>query len=422
MLIVVKVLPHRSHASVMSQRPFFLFIYELKVIMADVFYYVQHLLGIGHVRRSVAIANSLARHDMRVHFVGGGNPVPDLGLDSNIEFSQLPPIRARDGDFSDLVDEHDTPVDEKWWKSRRERLLSLWMQSQAPILITESFPFARYMMRHELIPLLEETRRQSFSRINICSVRDIPQPKRKSERAGQIIDILDRYYDRILVHGDRKIATLDETFPEVVSDCGNIAIEYTGYVDNNSSISDSSVPASDVLVSTGGGATGLPIYQASIEAARSDTSRQWRLLIGPNVEDGVFSSLRASAVENVIVERNRHDFRAVLQAASVSVSQGGYNTTVDLLRTQVPAVLIPYAKGGEVEQASRAEKFAAFGHAVVLDENELSSTTLLEALDEARQVYSDSAKPGSDTNAVDTLMIDGADQSARLIRQWLHDL
>ena len=79
--------------------------------MADVFYYVQHLLGIGHVRRSVAIANSIARNNMQVHFISGGNAVPDLGLDSHIEFTQLPPIRARDGDFGDLVDGDNIPPD-----------------------------------------------------------------------------------------------------------------------------------------------------------------------------------------------------------------------------------------------------------------------------------------------------------------------
>lgn len=382
--------------------------------MASVFFYVQHLLGIGHLRRSIAIANCLAHNNITVHLASGGKPVPNAGLHDDVTFTQLPPVSARDANFSDLVDQHGQPVDTSWWQNRCECLLSAWWDSEATLLLTESYPFARRMMRHELLPLLEASRSHAFSKINVCSVRDIPQPKRKAKRVTEVSDILLQYYDQILVHGDKRIATLDETFPTVVS-ADHPPISYTGYVDTDSGDISAASTTSDVLVSAGGGAAGLHVYQAALQAARSDSQRLWRLLIGPNISESDYQSLQTGKSDNVVVERNRPDFRALLKASQVSVSQAGYNTMVDVLRTGAAAVLIPYAKGGEQEQNIRARRFAASGAAVLLDELSLNAASLLDAVTQARHLKTTAAE------AVD-LDTNGAERSAQLINNWLESL
>ncbi len=381
-----------------------------------VFFYVQHLLGIGHLRRSVAIANCIAGCGVPVYLASGGTPISDLQLADNIEMIQLPPVRARAGDFSDLVDEHNDQVDEKWWLHRQHQLRKAWTASRTPMLITESYPFARRMMRQELLPLLEASRSQSFSKLNICSIRDIPQPKHKPRRVAEVSKILNQYYDHVLVHGDKKVATLQETFPDVVADCKDISISYTGYVDTHSAEVEASPVISDVLVSAGGGAAGLHIYQAALNAAGADNKHLWRLLIGPNIAESDFVELQAAKSDNVVIERNRPDFREVLKASTVSVSQAGYNTLVDILRADVASVLVPYAKFGEEEQSLRARKFAAFGRAVVLEENSLDPSSMLTAVANARQL-----KEHKNWQSV-LLNIDGAKQSAALVQQWLNAL
>lgn len=388
--------------------------------MTDVFFYVQHLLGIGHFRRSVAIANSLARRGVSVQLASGGKPVAKPG-NLNFEITQLPPVRARDGDFSDLVDEFDQPVDEKWWQHRQTCLMQAWQRSRAPVLMTESYPFARRMMRRELLPLLDESRKVDFAKLNICSVRDLPQPKRKPARVAEVFQILNQYYDQVLVHGDKSIATLEETFPDIASNCPALSLHYTGYVDTNNAVVQPSQTASDVLVSAGGGAAGLELYRAAVGAAKKDPEHLWRLLIGPNISEKDYTALLSTASDNVVVERNRSDFRELLMAATVSLSQAGYNTLVDVLRTGVASVLVPYSQGNEEEQTIRARKFSDRGRVVVLNESTLDPVSVLAAIDKARAQsgFADGSLQSLESSTKSPLNTEGADRSAELVAQWL---
>ena len=73
--------------------------------------HVQHLMGIGHLRRTAVLARALATDGMRVVMVSGGMPVPGLDV-GGANFVQLPPTRARDLTYKTLVDEHGDVVDD----------------------------------------------------------------------------------------------------------------------------------------------------------------------------------------------------------------------------------------------------------------------------------------------------------------------
>ena len=68
---------------------------------ARVFFHVQHLLGIGHLRRAATLARALAAGGFDVLLVSGGAPLPGLALGA-ARFHQLPPLRAADETLKDL--------------------------------------------------------------------------------------------------------------------------------------------------------------------------------------------------------------------------------------------------------------------------------------------------------------------------------
>ena len=58
--------------------------------MTRVFFYVQHLYGVGHLRRAAAIVKELTAQHFQVRLVSGGFSVPNLDL-GGAELEQLPP-------------------------------------------------------------------------------------------------------------------------------------------------------------------------------------------------------------------------------------------------------------------------------------------------------------------------------------------
>ena len=352
------------------------------------FFYVQHLLGIGHLKRAAAITRALRKAGVEVTLASGGMPV------EGIDVLQLPPVSS--ADFKTLLDQHGRPVDEAWKARRREALLSAFQDHDA--LIVELFPFGRRQMRFELIPLLEKAQ----SSLVVCSVRDLLQPN--PAREAEALERFDRYFDHALVHADPRIATFEQTFGLAARLAGRL--HYTGYVvDEPPAGADAG--AGEVLVSAGGGAVGRRLLEVAI-AARPLTrlrDRTWRVLAGVNA-----AHLDALGGGGVIVERARNDFTLRLRNCVLSVSQAGYNTVMEALQAGARAVLVPYAGGGESEQTSRARLLAGRGLVQVVEENALAPQALAAAIGRAL------AAPRPAPGAVD---LDGARKSAELVRGWL---
>ena len=358
-----------------------------------VFFYVQHLLGIGHLRRAATIAAALRQAGFQVTLASGGAPVP------GIDVLQLPPVSSPD--FRQLVDEHGRPVDERWKERRTAALLDAHRSAKPDVLMVELFPFGRRQMRFELLPLLEEAKKGSdpFSRpLVLCSVRDILQPN--PAREEEALERFERYFDRLLVHGDPRVAPFERSFGAAERLAGRLA--YTGYVVDD--IPQGDAGRGEVLVSCGGGAVGRRLLETAVAARPLTTlrDRPWRVLAGVNAAE--FKG------EGVIVDRFRHDFTTRLKNCVLSVSQAGYNTVVETLQARARAVLVPFAGGGESEQSMRARLLAGRGLVQVVEEDALGAPTLAAAIDRAAAA----ARP-----APEAIDLGGARRTAELVREWL---
>ncbi len=371
--------------------------------------YVQHLLGIGHLRRALVLAAAIADAGLQADLVTGGMPVFSPSP-PGVKLHQLPPVRSLDGSFDKLVDESDKPIDEMWKMRRRDRLLALFIALSPHAIITETFPFGRRMMRFELLPLLEAASRRAATPLLATSIRDILQPKSKPGRNAEICALVNKYYDKILVHGDERVATLGSTFPLA----GEVADKtcYTGYI-TEAGRTETGTDNGDgeVLVSAGGGAAGLPLLKTALAARSMSTLNQstWRLLVGGNIGRYSFEQLRESASAGIVVERNRTDFAALLKRCTVSISQAGYNTAIDVLKSGARAVMVPFAKEGEIEQTLRARLLRQRDRIVAVDEENLTPEALAVAVDRAAKM------PKQKTD----FKLDGASVSAQLLVRWL---
>ena len=360
-----------------------------------IFFYVQHLLGIGHLRRAATLARALARGGFDVLLVSGGAPV--AGLDpGNARFHQLPPLRARDEGLRDLSQLDGTPLDDAFRAGRTRALLEL-LRTEAPdFLITEQFPFGRTQLRFELLPLLEAAKALPRPPRILSSVRDVLRESASAQRVAETIETFDRFFDGVLVHSDPALVGLDRSFAgwDRIRDRAH----YTGYVVDDASTSAATASSGDVIVSAGGGAVGGPLLRAAI-AARPLTSladRTWRLLVGGNLPESEKAALRAG--DGVVIEPARADFTSLLAGSSLSISQAGYNTVVEILVHADRAVLVPFATVRETEQARRAGLLAERGLVQTVSAEGLDGPALAACVERAMAGPSIRSFPRCDAN------------------------
>ncbi len=370
--------------------------------------HVQHLLGIGHLQRAAAIAGALQERGAEVVLATGGVAVPQVeaALEKRgVKVARLASARAADSSFSGLVDEHGNTVDEAWKVLRRDAVLKLFAEIKPDILVTEMYPFGRRPFRFELTPLLEAARASARPPLIACSVRDILVTKQKPGRAAEMAETARRFYDLVLVHSDPKLIPFDATFPRAAEI--RDLIRYTGYVtEAKADAGDADRSAGEILVSAGGGAVGWPLLEAAVAARvlSAERDRPWRLITGGNLPQAAFDRLQAAA-PGFTVERFRADFKDLLARCRVSVSQGGYNTVLEILASRTPAVIVPFAEGAESEQTDRARLLAEQHLLRLLPAPELDATRLASEIDHAAVME---IPPF-------TINLDGARQSAALI-------
>src|SRR5216683_5827511 len=340
-----------------------------------VLFYVQHLLGIGHWRRAAALAEAMQRAGLAVTVLAGG-PAESHGegqRDGGFETIQLPPARAADAGFKTLLDAAGRPIDDVFKARRRDLVLAAFARIRPHVVLIESFPFGRRAFRFELLPLIAAARQAAPRPAILASVRDVLVVRDNPTRAAEIVDTVRRDFDAVLVHGDPALIALAASFPAAAHITDKL--HYTGYVVGEPGRDDGVAGTGEVMVSAGGGAVGATLLRGALAARPLSplAGAPWRLLAGPHLPDADYAALAADlaadpTANGVTLERFRDDFPALLRRCALSISQGGYNTTLDILAARPRAIIVPFAADGETEQAMRSALLAGRGIVRLLPE------------------------------------------------------
>lgn len=346
--------------------------------------YCQHLLGVGHYVRSMAVAAGLYEHT--VFFVNGGAAIPGISVPEHVRMLQMPPMKT-DEDFK-LLDT-DTHKEVRQW--RKEALLQLYDEVQPEVIIIELFPFGRKKFAFELIPLLETNHQKARRTYVVCSLRDILVAKENQAKfEDRVCHFVNRYFDSILVHSDEQIHSLRSSFSRV-SDL-EAQIHYTGYVipqNGNGPLKpfrqDKLSECVRITISAGGGRVGFPLLKTAIQAKQCLDSAmpvELNLITGPFLSQPQRWQLDLMTSDDpcVRIETFVPNLCHWLKNSDVSVSMAGYNTCLDILQAGVPAVLVPFNGGGNDEQLRRAQALAEKGVATLLPPEELNPENLACAI------------------------------------------
>lgn len=318
-------------------------------------FYCQHSVGLGHLMRSYALCERLADR-FRVVLLCGGELPQGIKPPSNTEIVALPPLGVRAGEGFGSGDPRYTTEDA--WAIRAQRIHETLRRTRPKVVLVELFPFGRAKFARELVPLLEAARAQGA--FTACSLRDILVSTREDQREhdNRAAALANAHLDAVLVHCDPHFARIEETFKPTQP--LTIPVHYTGFVTkrNETERERERERGDQIVVSAGGGRVGAPLIKAAMQASEG---RPMRVIAGPLMPQADYEELQRTTPKNVELIRSVPDLPAELSKARASISQCGYNTALDLLRTRVPALVVPYATPEEDEQTRRARRLEQLG-------------------------------------------------------------
>ncbi|MGI9493031.1 MAG: glycosyltransferase family protein [Geminicoccaceae bacterium] len=375
----------------------------------QVLIWVQHMLGTGHFKRAATLAEAMAADGLEVTLVSGGPPV-DWISPVGVQVEQLPAIRARDRQFSAMVDMDGQPISQVFLAKRRAKLMSVFARTRPRVVLTEMFPFGRRAFRAELTRLLDAAIGFRPRPWILSSVRDILVAKGETQRYDWMRDMVQRHYDHVLVHTDPQLVPFNLTFPHAESIQSKIVT--TGYVTEASPDRErrTNMLAPEVLVSTGGGRVGAKLVKTAILARTQSRLKDvpWRIISGGHADPSELEELRSQLPDGMILTGPVKDFQTRLANSLLSISQAGYNTVVEGLRLGKRMVLVPFETATETEQSIRAERLANLGFAETIREMDLTPESLAKAVDSVLD------RPPPQVIDID---LDGMANTVRFVRQ-----
>ncbi|MDX2032218.1 MAG: glycosyltransferase [Blastocatellia bacterium] len=384
-----------------------------------VMFYSQHVLGMGHLIRSLEIIRGLSEFD--VCFLNGGEIVAGFAPPPSVQVINLPPILA-DAAFREIHAADESQSLDEIKARRRERILAEYERFQPEALIIELFPFGRRKFAFELIPLLERARRDGHRTLIACSLRDILVSKRDQARfEAQVVDQANRFFDLLLIHSDPAFQRLEETFPS--AEALTCAIRYTGFVAPSK---PAAAPMLDdefavgkeplIVVSLGGGRVGAELAECAIDASALLEKRlphRMQIFAGPYMPEEEFARLTTRALGHACIRLQTYttQFPAWLDHASLSISMAGYNTCMNLAAAGIPAIVYPFTGNNNEEQTIRAEKLERLGIVDIIRPETLSAELLARKIMDGLCI-----KSRNDHHLLD---MGGVELTARILRETI---
>lgn len=354
--------------------------------------------GLGHVRRCLHIVQALAQRapHAAILFITGSPAVDMLKrLPPNTDYVKIPTVVTSGvpGTKPPILGVGLAEV-----SRLRSRLIQEALVTFAPdVFLVDNFPLGS---RLELLASLHALwRRRTRIVLGLRDVADPPEKVRSDWGRDGLYEVLDRYYDRILIYGVPEVLDAVEAYalpPGIAA-----KVHYCGYTTAEAPPSRSPAEvraelalAGPLAVATvGGGGDGFPLLQAFLEALPRIAELSGMVVTGEFMSPADRAALGSLAVgrPRLVVRDYVPDLPSYMAAADVVVAMGGYNTVAEILALRSPAIIVPRTwQSGEhgnrgrakvdAEQLVRAQALADLGLVDLLHPAALSPETLAERI------------------------------------------
>jgi predicted glycosyltransferase len=301
---------------------------------------------------------------------------------------------------------------------RRDAMIRVFERLKPRVVAIDNFPFTQHGLRGEVLPLVERARNGVYGESLVVCMTDgilLGGSAKEESRADTAAELLDRYFDMVVVQSDPVFARIEEFFQP--RNTLHTPLYHTGFVTRE----PTPMPARDdvtldtILVSAGDGEFGGSLYRAAIEAhkiLRPTLPMPMKIVAGDLLPEDEWQELLVLGdnVRDLTIERSVPDLRAEMDGASWCVSQCGYNTAVNAIQTRTPSLFVPAGNGRRQEQLVRAQRLVYWGAGRLLMPHHLNGVSLANEIQqltkfEPRKIYFD---------------LNGAANAAHLISQVVY--
>jgi predicted glycosyltransferase len=336
------------------------------------------MVGLGHLRRTLAIADRLARarHDVTSLVITGCPVEPFFGLPPRTETVKLP-VRSRDarGRARSRLAVQAVELS----SLRAQIALAAATAFDPDVAVVDKLPLG---LDGELEPTLQALSRYDGRCKLVLGLRDIddsPANVRRKWGSG-MRDVIRRYYDAILVYGPTST-------PDAIACMGwrdlDVPVSHVGYVGAPMPPTGADdLPGGYLLATSGAGHDGFELLMTLAEAIRAHPLPCETVMVaGPYRDPEKLEQLsRATAGARVRLFPYRTDLPRLIVGARAVVSMAGYNTVGEIMRAPKPALLVPRVRPSE-EQLIRAKRLEQRGLQQMLHPADLTPATLRAELD-----------------------------------------
>lgn len=335
--------------------------------------YSHDSLGLGHVRRNLALAHALTNQlpgltgrPVTGILISGMSLAPGFQAPAGWDWVLLPGVSKDAAGYvpRNLLLRMQKTVD------LRARLLDAALAGFRPDLIVVDRHATG--IQHELEPALCHARSARPVRIVLGLREVLDDPGTASAEWARLggPKLVKSLFDAIWVYGDP--AVHDPVAAGEIPFSLRKLIRYTGYLASGRPPGSGTncMPGPYYMTTVGGGSDGYPL--ASVAAMTPVPTGLGHLIVaGPQMPADALASLRRIAVPGVKLLPTVDDVVFHIRHAAAVVSMGGYNTVCEILSTDVPALIVPRNQS-RAEQRIRARSLAVAGY---VDHREVAELT-----------------------------------------------
>lgn len=335
----------------------------------NILMYSHDTYGLGHIRRTMALAHSMLKKNHRILILTGSPIVGRFNFPRGIDFVRIPGMIKQS---NEIYVPHSIAIDPSLALAIRQNIILATAQTFKPdLFLVDKAPLG---LKLEITATLLWLRERSPKTLVVLGLRDImdsPESTIEEWRERKMYGVFERLYSEIWIYGCRHVfdAVEEYAIPSHIEP----KIHFTGYIprhmpriQNRPAIRRQlGIQPEEklVLVTTGGGGDGFKVidtYLSMLENHRAPDVKSM-IISGPMLSEDLYDQLasRARRLKVRMVKFHRKIEKVIL-AADCVISMGGYNTMCEIISAARPALIIPRCTPRE-EQLMRARIFAARG-------------------------------------------------------------